>query len=83
MQREGAGMFWTVFTVAASIIAAVMAAYLCVRLLESDRVKRGWRKKRVHVPKGPRYPKSRRHWIGHLFVWNIDWVPEDKPHDKD
>ncbi|MBN2026836.1 MAG: hypothetical protein JW854_08780 [Actinobacteria bacterium] len=76
-------MFWTVFTIVASIAAAVLTAYLCVRILESDRVRRGWQKKRVRVPKGPRYPRSRRHWIGNLFVWKIDWAPEDKPHDKD
>jgi len=80
---EGSGMFWTVFTIMACIAAAVLTAYLCVRLLESDRVRRGWRKRRVHVPKGPRYPVSRRRWFGRFYYWKVDWVPEEKPHDKE
>ncbi|RJP32250.1 MAG: hypothetical protein C4536_06560 [Actinobacteria bacterium] len=70
-------MFWTVFTIAACIATAVLVAYLCIRILESKRVRRGWGRRRIRVPGGPKFPVVTRHWFGRFFYWKNEWVDKD------
>ncbi len=82
LDQEGVGMFWTVLTIVACLIAAVLVAFLCSHILESDRVRRGWKRRRVRVPRGPRYPVVTRRWVGRFFYWKNEWAPRNGPNDR-